>query len=48
MPKKKQSLQDTIDGDINLQSYGLKVDEAGDIVTVTGVVDTLSERQLIT
>ncbi len=38
-------IQQILDEDKNLKSYGLKVDMAGDIVTVTGIVDTLSEKE---
>ncbi len=38
-------IQQVLDEDKNLESYGLKVDMAGDIVTVTGIVDTLSEKE---
>ncbi|OCL27553.1 hypothetical protein U472_03060 [Orenia metallireducens] len=39
------NLQEIIDGDINLRPYALKVDVAGDHVTVTGIVDSLSEKE---
>ncbi|WP_408956256.1 BON domain-containing protein [Natroniella sp. ANB-PHB2] len=34
-----------MDGDKNLRSYGLKVDANNDVVIVTGIVDTLSEKR---
>ena len=42
--KQESKLQNILDGDINLNSYGLNVNLAGDTVVVTGVVDTLSEK----
>ena len=42
--QEESNLQNVIDGDINLKSYGLNVNLAGDTIVVTGVVDTLSEK----
>lgn len=45
--KERENIQEAIDRDKNIGSYGLRVDETSDTVRVTGIVDTLNEKEHI-
>jgi len=40
----RQNVQEVLDSNVETRAYGLKADVANGVVTVTGIVDTLSEK----